>query len=148
MPGAGTRLEHPGGMKTSPKLVIAMSGALIVATLAAAAAAPQKRARPARGEHIRLMASAYCDGGPTRSGVNARPGMVAADPRVLPLGSVIRIKAPGSRYEGTYTVTDTGAAVKGHDVDIFMTSCVAAKRFGKRRVLAQVLKRGPVPEAR
>lgn len=49
---------------------------------------------------------------------------------------------------GTYTVTDTGAAVKGHDVDIFMTSCAAAKRFGKRLVTARVLKRGPAPDAR
>ncbi|MEO8520830.1 MAG: 3D domain-containing protein [Acidobacteriota bacterium] len=130
-------------MKTSPKLVITMAGGLIVAALASAAATPQKRARPARGEQIRLMASAYCDGGPTRSGVNARPGMVATDPRVLPIGSVISIKAPGSRHSGTYTVTDTGAAVKGHDVDIFMRSCAEAKAFGKRPVVAKIVKRGP-----
>lgn len=94
------------------------------------------------------MATAYCDGGPTRSGVHARPGMVAADPRVLPLGSVIRITFPGSGRTGTYTVTDTGAAVKGHDVDIYMPSCVAAKRFGKRLVTAQVLTRGPASDDR
>ncbi len=131
-------------MNASPKLVIL----LIVAAFASTAAAPQKHARPAKGENLRLMATAYCDGGPTRSGVTARVGMVAADPRVLPIGTVIRITVPGSRQTRTYTVTDTGAAVKGNDVDIFRPSCAAAKRFGKRRVAAYVVKRGPAPEAR
>lgn len=131
-------------MKASPSLVLV----LIFVGLASTAAAPQPRSRPAPGRHLRLTATAYCDGGPTRSGVHARPGMVAADPRVPPLGSVIRITFPGTGRTGTYTVTDTGAAVKGHDVDIFMTSCAAAKRFGKRLVTARVLKRGPDPDAR
>lgn len=131
----------------SPTLVLAV--AVLAAAVASTAAAPQQRARPKKRQTVRLMATAYCDDGPTKSGVNARPGMVATDPRVLPIGSVISIKAPGSRHSGTYTVTDTGAAVKGHDVDIFMRSCAEARTFGKRPVVAKIVKRGPdTPEAR
>lgn len=128
-----------------PKLALAV--VVLAAAVASAGAAPQHRARPEKGETVRLMATAYCDGGPTKSGVNARPGMVATDPRVLPIGSVISVKAPGSRHSGTYTVTDTGAAVKGHDVDIFMRSCAEARRFGKRAVVARIVRRGPEPTA-
>lgn len=90
---------------------------------------------------MRLTATAYCDHGRTKSGAYTRPGAVATDPRVLPLGSVIRIKTPD--YTGTYTALDTGAAVKGHDVDIFIPDCAEAKRFGKRRVIAEVIRQGP-----
>jgi 3D (Asp-Asp-Asp) domain-containing protein len=92
------------------------------------------------------MATAYCDKGVTKSGALARPGTIATDPRVLPIGSVIRITTQGNRYTGTYTVLDTGAAVKGRDVDIFIPSCAEAKKFGKRPVTALVLKRGPAPD--
>jgi 3D (Asp-Asp-Asp) domain-containing protein len=90
---------------------------------------------------MRLTATAYCDKGPTKSGVRAKAGIVAADPRVLPLGTRLRILAPGQSYAGVYTVMDTGAAVKGHDLDIFMTSCARAERFGKRTVRVRIIER-------
>jgi len=34
---------------------------------------------------------------------------------------------------------DTGSAIKGRDLDIFMASCARARRFGKRVVLVRVL---------
>ena len=88
---------------------------------------------------MRMLATAYCDRGPTKSGVRAQPGVVAADLRRLPLGTRLRISAPGQRYAGVYTVLDTGSKIKGRDLDIFMPSCRAARRFGKRPVLVRVL---------
>ena len=85
------------------------------------------------------MATAYCDRGPTKSGVLAQPGVVAADIRHLPIGTRLKVVAPGQSYEGVYTVLDTGSAIKGRDLDIFMTSCSRAKRFGKRPVQVRVL---------
>ena len=90
---------------------------------------------------MRLVATAYCDKGPTKSGVRAQSGVVAADPRVLPIGTVLRIVAPGQPYEGEYTVRDTGSAVRGRTLDIFMPSCARALRFGRRTVHVKILRR-------
>src|ERR1700733_6574177 len=58
-----------------------------------------------------FRATAYCLKGRTALGGGVRRGIVAADPRVLPLGSQIQIDGGG--YSGIYTVTDTGGAIKG-----------------------------------
>jgi 3D (Asp-Asp-Asp) domain-containing protein len=70
---------------------------------------------------------------------------VAADHRILPLGSVIHIDTPAQPYSGTYTVTDGGAAVKGRRINLFMPDCQRAKTFGTRRVTVRVLRRGSTP---
>jgi 3D (Asp-Asp-Asp) domain-containing protein len=88
---------------------------------------------------MRMLATAYCDRGPTRSGVPAQHGIVAADLRRLPLGTRVRVVAPGQPYAGVYTVLDTGSKIKGRDLDIFMPSCRAARHFGKRPVEVRVL---------
>ena len=80
-----------------------------------------------------FRATAYCLKGRTASGSGVRRGIVAADPRVLPLGSRIQLSA-GS-YSGTYTVSDTGGGIKGRRLDIWMPSCVEAVRFGSRGVM-------------
>lgn len=84
-------------------------------------------------------ATAYCLKGRTANGGGVRRGIVAADPRVLPLGTRIRLIA-GS-YTGIYTVTDTGGAVKGRILDIWMPSCVEAVRFGRKTVGVSVVGR-------
>ena len=88
-----------------------------------------------------FYATAYCVTGTTAMGVHTRPGIVAADPAVLPLGSRIRVAGAGA-YSGIYTVADTGPAVRGREIDIFMTDLAAAKHFGRRRVRVEVLQRG------
>ena len=90
---------------------------------------------------VRLVATAYCQQGTTKSGVDTQPGIVAADPKVLPIGTVLRIVAPVSQYGGIYTVMDTGAAVKGRTVDIFMPSCARAVRFGRKTVRVRIVQR-------
>lgn len=84
-----------------------------------------------------FKATAYCLRGRTASGSNVRRGIVAADRRVLPLGTRIQIEA-GS-YSGTYTVADTGGAVKGRILDIWVPSCSEAMRFGRRTVMVSVV---------
>src|SRR4051812_3900800 len=90
-----------------------------------------------------MQATAYCQSGTTASGSPTREGVVAADPRVLPAGTVIRIEAPLRRFSGTYRVEDTGSAVKGRMVDIYVPDCAAAKRFGRRHVMVHIVERGP-----
>ena len=86
-----------------------------------------------------FRATAYCLKGRTASGSSVRRGIVAADPRVLPLGTQIQINA-GS-YSGTYTVADTGGAVKGRVLDVWVPSCAEANRFGRKKIKVSVLNR-------
>jgi len=106
-------------------------------------AQPRKPSEQART--LQFTATAYCLAGKTASGTQTRPGIVAADHRVLPLGSVIHIDTPAQPYSGTYTVTDGGAAVKGHRIDLFIPDCHRAKTFGKRRVSVRLIRRGSMP---
>jgi 3D (Asp-Asp-Asp) domain-containing protein len=99
------------------------------------------------GITIKVVATAYCDRGRTASGVRAQSGIVAADPRVLPLGTVLTIVDPERLYAGTYTVMDTGRLVKGREIDIFMPSCASASRFGRKPVGVRVIRLGWNPRA-
>jgi 3D (Asp-Asp-Asp) domain-containing protein len=86
-------------------------------------------------------ATAYSLRGRTASGEFTRSGVVAADPNVLPIGSVVEIEA--GTYSGVYVVHDTGARVKGNLVDVWVPSYKAARQFGRRNVKLTVLKYGP-----
>jgi 3D (Asp-Asp-Asp) domain-containing protein len=97
---------------------------------------------------MRVAATAYCDKGRTRSGVRTHSGIVAADPRVLPLGTVLMILDHAMPYAGPYTVMDTGGGVKGREIDIFIPNCASAARFGRRQVRLRIIRRGPNPRAR
>jgi 3D (Asp-Asp-Asp) domain-containing protein len=96
---------------------------------------------------MRVAATAYCDKGRTRSGVRTHSGIVAADPRVLPLGTVLMILDHAMPHAGPYTVMDTGGGVKGREIDIFIPNCASAARFGRRQVRLRIIRRGPNPRA-
>ncbi len=87
-----------------------------------------------------FVATAYCLKGVTRSGVRVKRGIVAADPSRIPLGSVIQVRA-GS-YSGIYRVLDTGSAIKGRIIDIYVPDYNEAMRFGRQRVQVRVLRHG------
>jgi 3D (Asp-Asp-Asp) domain-containing protein len=91
---------------------------------------------------LNASATAYCQSGTTKSGEQTRPGIIAADPKVLPLGSIVRIDAPQAAHDGIYEVLDTGSAVTGRIVDIYMEDCRAARIFGRREVIVYILQRG------
>ena len=86
-------------------------------------------------------ATAYSVKGETAQGTPARKGVVAADPKVLPLGSKIQVEEADG-HSGTYRVEDTGPAVKGHEIDIYEPSHHRAKQFGRKKVRVKVLERG------
>src|SRR5688572_6333322 len=98
--------------------------------------------------HLRFTATAYCKGTTTASGVNVRTGIAAADPDLLPVGSVIQVYKLGERYNGIYTIMDTGPAVQGRHIDIYMWSCDEARyEFGRRSAGINVLRLGWNPRA-
>jgi len=103
--------------------------------------------RPRLGSAIRFEATAYCKGETTAAGVAVRHGMAAADPTLLPLGSVVRVDTTDARYSGIWTVLDTGPEVKGRELDLYMWSCNDALAFGRQAVRVTILRLGWDPKA-
>lgn len=104
-------------------------------------------AAPAPGARLRFSATAYCKGVTTQSGVKVRSGIAAADPELLPVGSVVQIDGLSEQYNGIYTVMDTGPAVQGRHVDLYMWSCYEALDFGRRPIQLTVVRLGWNPKA-
>jgi 3D (Asp-Asp-Asp) domain-containing protein len=93
----------------------------------------------ANGKWQKFSASAYSVEGETASGKQTREGRtVAADPKVLPLGTKIEVSGAGS-YDGVYVVQDAGRTIKGREIDIFIDAPAEAKQFGKKNVRVRVL---------
>ncbi len=88
---------------------------------------------------VTFTATAYTLRGRTASGRLVSRGIIAADRRVLPLGTRVRLEA-GS-YSGEYLVADTGGAVRGRRIDIWMPHNAEAMRFGRRPVKVTILSR-------
>lgn len=86
------------------------------------------------------VATAYSLRGRTASGRPVAKGLIAADPRHLPLGSRVRLEA--GNYSGEYLVADTGSMVRGKRIDIWTPTSREAMRFGRRPVKLTVLSYG------
>ena len=65
--------------------------------------------------------------GVTASGVKARRGTIAADLKVFPFGT--RLRVPGY---GVGRVEDIGGAIKGRHIDVWFPSHAEARRWGAR----------------
>ena len=104
-------------------------------------------ALPVPGERIAVGATAYCNGITTTAGVAVQRGIAAADPELLPVGSVVQIDSLQPRYNGIYTIMDTGPAVQGRMVDLYLWSCNEALQFGRRSARLTVLRLGWNPRA-
>ena len=101
---------------------------------------------PMPGTRMLFQATAYCKGTTTASGVNVRTGIAAADPALLPVGSVVSINVGNTKYSGIYTIMDTGPAVQGRTLDVYMWSCHEALAFGRKQVQVTVLRLGWNPQ--
>jgi 3D (Asp-Asp-Asp) domain-containing protein len=104
-------------------------------------------ALPVPGARLSFSATAYCKGIVTASGVPVQSGIAAADPQMLPVGTVVEIESLPPKYNGIYTIMDTGPAVQGRLVDVYMWSCNEALQFGRRPIRLTVLRLGWNPKA-
>lgn len=83
--------------------------------------------------------TAYCAGcsGRTATGINLRANpnkkVIAVDPRVIKLGSKVYVEGYGLAVAG-----DTGGAIKGNKIDVFMSSKSQALNWGRRTVKVTV----------
>ena len=104
-------------------------------------------AAPVPGAQLPFAATAYCKGTTTASGAEVRTGIAAADDGILPVGSVVSITTDNAKYNGVYTIMDTGPSVQGRLIDLYMWSCHEALAFGRKSIQVTVLRLGWNPGA-
>ena len=104
-------------------------------------------AGPMAGSKLQFVATGYCTGTRTASGVNVRTGIAAADPALLPVGSVVTVTVPDAKYNGVYTIMDTGPEIRGRDLDLYFSNCEDAVNFGRKDALVTVVRLGWNPRA-
>lgn len=78
--------------------------------------------------------------GITRSGMKARKGVIAVDPRVIPLGTRVYVEVAGKIADYGYAIAgDTGGAIKGDLIDLYFDSQDFVDRWGVKRVKVYIL---------
>lgn len=95
---------------------------------------------------IEMTATAYAPGphdndqwgSKTFMGTQVRPGIIAVDPSIIPLGSQVYIQYPDGH--GEYArAEDTGGAIKGNRIDVARATVEKAQDFGLQQVKVYVL---------
>ena len=81
-----------------------------------------------------MTATAYSEpGGRTATGAPVQWGVVAVDPKVIPLGTTVYVDGYGPAQ-----ALDTGGAIRGKKIDLYMDSEAAAYSWGVRSVVVYV----------
>lgn len=91
---------------------------------------------------IKVKATAYTAGsgsGITATGINLKKHpnskVIAVDPKVIPLGSKVYVPGYGTAIAG-----DTGGAIKGKKIDVFISSKKKAIQWGVKTITIKVYK--------
>ncbi|WP_139692913.1 3D domain-containing protein [Sporolactobacillus terrae] len=107
-------------------------------TSAQPAQAPKSAPAEQAGRSITVEATSYSLGGRSATGIdfssNPNAKVIAVDPKVIPLGS--KVKIPGY---GVFVAGDTGGAIKGKRIDVHFPSRDQALQFGRRTLTVTVL---------
>lgn len=78
--------------------------------------------------------------GITYTGMKVRKGVIAVDPRVIPLGTRVYIEVAGNTPDYGYAIAaDTGGAIKGDLIDLYYDDSNTAKRWGCKKVKVYIL---------
>ena len=107
-----------------PTLVAVLCGVLLVA-VGPASGKPEV----VTAYKLKVDAVAYSLPGSTALGIPVRKGVVAVDPRLIPLGTKIHV--PGY---GPGIAADVGYAIKGRIIDLWFPTTAAARKWGRRKV--------------
>lgn len=88
------------------------------------------------GRTMQVEATAYTGGGITATGINLNDNskVIAVDPSVIPLGSRVLIDGYGE-----YIAGDTGGAINGNIIDVYVASHSEAISFGRRALTIHIL---------
>jgi len=130
-------------VKDSVNKVVAVGTKVVVAQVSRGKTVSANSDAPSGGKEMYVSATAYtayCNGcsGVTATGINLRANpnlkVIAVDPRVIPLGTKVWVEGYGYAVAG-----DTGGAIKGNRIDVFVASKEEAYRFGRRQVKIRIL---------
>ena len=91
------------------------------------------------GKRLRVVATGYSADEPgaasnTRTGHRVQRGVIAVDPKVIPLGT--RVYIPGY---GWAIASDTGGLIKGNRIDLCFDTAQECERWGRRSVVVILL---------
>ncbi|MBO0603207.1 LysM peptidoglycan-binding domain-containing protein [Sporosarcina sp. E16_3] len=84
--------------------------------------------------------TAYCNGcsGITKTGINLRENselkVIAVDPNVIKLGTKVHVEGYGYAIAG-----DTGGAIKGNKIDVFIPTKSEAYKWGRKKVKITIM---------
>ena len=104
-----------------------------VAALAAAGGSALGQPQEPQAYRLKVDAVAYYLPGKTALGVPVRKGVVAVDPRLIPLGTKLHVPGYGSAL-----AADVGYAIKGRIIDLWFPSTEMARAWGRRSVTITV----------
>jgi len=110
-----------------------VAGGSAIASGAAAAETGSSEAADDGSYQLKVDAVAYHLPGFTASGLPVGKGVVAVDPRLIPMRT--RFFVPGY---GKAIAADVGTAIKGRIIDLWMPSTAAARKWGRRTVTITV----------
>lgn len=124
----------------APKTRVIAKGVGAYTALAQIATRELRKSVYIAAREVDMVATAYTAGcmgctGYTKMGGRAGKGIVAVDPRVIPLGT--RLYIPGY---GFAVAADTGGAIIGHRIDLGFDSLTSALQFGRRAMIVYMLK--------
>lgn len=78
--------------------------------------------------------------GVTYTGLKAREGVIAVDPKVIPLGTKVYVEIPGSTPDYGFAIAaDIGSAIKGNLIDLYYDSSSLVSKWGRRNVVVYFL---------
>lgn len=78
--------------------------------------------------------------GITYTGIKAREGIIAVDPKIIPLGTRVYVEVPGSAPDYGFAIAgDIGSAIKGKLIDLYFDSSSLVSKWGKRNVVVYIL---------
>lgn len=125
-------------VSTRNEVVIAGNGSAVYASRSRSGSYTIAKA-PNGGSAMYVTATGYwkwvTGSGITATGRKAGYGIVAVDPRVIPLGT--KLYVPGYGYA---LAADTGGAIKGNKIDLCFNTHAEAKRYGRRRLTVQIVR--------
>jgi uncharacterized protein YabE (DUF348 family) len=78
--------------------------------------------------------------GITYTGIRAKRGIIAVDPKVIPLGTKVYVEIAGNTPDYGYALAaDTGGAIKGNIIDVYLDSQEEVDRWGVKRCKVYIL---------
>lgn len=124
------------GLRPAPAIPIEPAEAVMAYRIMEERTMP--REEPQEPEPMIFEATAYCyTGNQTATGTWPSRGTIAVDPAIIPLGTRLYVEGYG---EGI--AEDTGGAIQGHKIDLYMESEDECWAWGRRTVKVRIIEEG------